>query len=273
MIFLSHTYVDKPVVEPVALRLREIFGEATVFYDAWSIQPGDGIIAKMNHGLDAQKFLFFFVSEQSLKSKMVSLEWQNALHKSTKGTCRIIPVRVDGCSMPPLLLQNLYIDMHAHGIEAAILQIVNVVQGNSSFTPQHKGFSNLSYEWEGDPTKKITITIRASHLMEPNPEFLILVGASTREEVSIDLNHGSPHRGGFEEEVPLQNGPKTNCFAIAPLGGAITPQRPMIVTLEALKPTVIDFRGVMHRSSNELFTMISGKNLGGTRGPFSFKVF
>jgi len=26
MIFLSHTHADKPVVEPVALQLREIFG-------------------------------------------------------------------------------------------------------------------------------------------------------------------------------------------------------------------------------------------------------
>jgi hypothetical protein len=259
MLFLSHTYADKPVVEPVALRLREVFGEASVFYDAWSIQPGDGIIAKMNDGLDAQKFLFFFVSEQSLKSKMVSLEWQNALHKSTKGTCRIIPVRVDGCSMPPLLLQNLYIDMHAHGIEAAILQIVNVVQGNSSFTPQHAGFSNLSYAWQGEPTKKIRITISASHLMEPNPEFLILLGASTNEEVSLDLNNGAAYMGGFQGEQTLDDGRKTNCFSVAPLGGAITPQRPMVVTLEALKSAAIDFRGVMHRSSHELYKTIPMK--------------
>lgn len=145
MIFLSHTHADKPVVEPIALRLREIFGEENVFYDSWSVQPGDGIIERMNEGLQSPKFVFFFVSEQSLKSKMVSLEWQNALFKSTNGDCRIVPVRVDGCEMPPLLLQSLYVDMFAHGGEAAIVQIVNLVQGNSTFTPQHVGFSNLSY--------------------------------------------------------------------------------------------------------------------------------
>ena len=48
MIFLSHNYKDKPVVEQVALRLKSIYGIDKVFYDSWSIQPGDGIIDKMN---------------------------------------------------------------------------------------------------------------------------------------------------------------------------------------------------------------------------------
>lgn len=140
MIFLSHNHADKPVIEPVALRLREIFGQDKVFYDSWSIQPGDGIIDKMNEGLSSPKFVFFFVSEKSLQSNMVKLEWQNALYKATKGECKIIPVRVDGSTMPPVLLQNVYIDMFANGIEAAIVQIVNVIQGNNTFTPQHMGF-------------------------------------------------------------------------------------------------------------------------------------
>lgn len=107
VIFISHTNTDKPVVEPAALKLREIFGEESVFYDSWSIQPGEDIIEKMNDGLTDPKFVFFFVSEESLKSKMVSLEWQNALLKATKGQCKIIPVRVDGSPMPALLSQNL----------------------------------------------------------------------------------------------------------------------------------------------------------------------
>lgn len=90
MIFISHTHTDKPVVEPVALRLRDIFGEEMVFYDSWSIRPGDGIIEKMNAGLTDPRFVFFFVSEASLKSKMVELEWQNGLMKATKGQCKII---------------------------------------------------------------------------------------------------------------------------------------------------------------------------------------
>jgi len=255
MIFLSHNHNDKPVVEPIALRLREIFGQDKVFYDSWAIQPGDGIIQKMNEGMSSPEFIFFFVSATSLASKMVEIEWQNALFKSTKGECKIIPVRVDGSAMPPVLLQNVYIDMYAHGVEAAIHQIVNVVQGNNTFTPQHLGFSNLTYEVSGDPAGELTIYIRASHLMEPNPEFLVLVD-NPAGEVLIELNGGVPHRGGFNENLTLTNGVTTNAFAIAPLGGAITPKMPMVVKLKATGAAPVVLRGVLHRASHELYSPI-----------------
>ena len=61
MIFVSHNYKDKPVVEQFALRLRDTFGQDQVFYDSWSIQPGDGIVGKMDEGLAKCKlFLFLF---------------------------------------------------------------------------------------------------------------------------------------------------------------------------------------------------------------------
>ncbi len=51
MIFLSHNSSDKRIVEPFANRLAEVFGRENIFYDSWSIQPGDGIIDQMEHGL------------------------------------------------------------------------------------------------------------------------------------------------------------------------------------------------------------------------------
>ena len=136
-IFLSHNHNDKPLVEPIALQLANIFDQEKVFYDSWSIRPGEGIIDQMNNGLEAPEFVFFFVSANSLASGMVKLEWQNALYAASKGKTRIIPVRVDGSAMPPVLMQTLFIDMHTVGLEAAIAQIVSVTQGNASFTPQH----------------------------------------------------------------------------------------------------------------------------------------
>lgn len=48
MIFLSHNKEDKYQIEPIAMALKNMYGEERVFYDSWSIQPGDGIIDKMN---------------------------------------------------------------------------------------------------------------------------------------------------------------------------------------------------------------------------------
>ena len=52
MIFLSHNYKDKDVVGPIAVSLANRYGKENVFYDSWSIKPGDGIINEMNNGLE-----------------------------------------------------------------------------------------------------------------------------------------------------------------------------------------------------------------------------
>ncbi len=225
-IFLSHNYADKPIVEPVAIRLAEIFGQSKVFYDSWSISPGDGIIDQMNKGLEAPEFVFFFVTEKSLASPMVKLEWQNALFAASRGKTRIIPVRVDGSAMPPLLTQTLYIDMYSVGLEAAINQIVNVTQGNASFTPQHEGFSNLSWSAKVSEPDVLSITIRASHFLEPKASFVIET-LNREDEFAIESNapsfYGGHHKGGPSDP----EGNKVNSFIYESMGAGITPSHPL----------------------------------------------
>lgn len=103
MIFLSHNHKDKPIVENIARRLEPIFGRENIFYDSWSIQPGDGIIDEMNNGLEDCKFFFFFMSKNSLESGMVKLEWQNALMKKAKNELLFVPVRMDQSKQPAIL--------------------------------------------------------------------------------------------------------------------------------------------------------------------------
>ena len=84
MIFLSHTSIDKPIVRQIAITLENVYGRSNIFYDEWSIQPGDSIVGKMNSGLNNCEFFFFFISKNSLKSKMVELEWQSAIMQLSK---------------------------------------------------------------------------------------------------------------------------------------------------------------------------------------------
>ena len=113
MIFISYSHKDKSIISPIAESFRKAFGDEKIFFDQWSIQPGDSIIEKMNNGLAACKVFFFFISKNSLSSKMVSLEWQNALMKSVKTKeIKFIPVKIDDCLMPMILMQNLYINLY-----------------------------------------------------------------------------------------------------------------------------------------------------------------
>lgn len=226
-IFLSHNFMDKPLVEAVALKLAAIFGQDQVFYDSWSIKPGDGIIDQMNKGLEAPEFVFFFVSKNSLASGMVKLEWQNALYSASKGKTRIVPVRIDGSEMPSVLRQTLFIDMHTAGLEVAIAQIVGVTQGNASFTPQHLGFSNLSYVKRSVEDGWLEIVIKASHLMEPNPNFALVVNNSA-EDAEWKMSNDQPYIGGFNKDALKDDaGRAVSAISFRPMGGALTPQHPL----------------------------------------------
>ena len=52
MIYISHTKADKPLVEPIAQKIAGVFGQENVFYDSWSIQPGNLQSILNRHSID-----------------------------------------------------------------------------------------------------------------------------------------------------------------------------------------------------------------------------
>lgn len=97
----------------------------------------------MEEGLTNCKFFFFFVSINSLQSDMVKMEWQNAIFKAAQNSIKFIPIRMDNCNMPFLLTQNLYIDLFANGLDVAIRQIVDVINGTNTYHSPLETFHNL----------------------------------------------------------------------------------------------------------------------------------
>jgi len=258
MIFISHNYNDKVVIEPIAERLAEIFGQENVFYDSWSIQPGQGIIDKMNEGLSNATHFFYFVSENSIKSNMVKLEWQNAIFKASKGTCNVIPVRLDETPMPAILSQSLYIDLYSNGIETTITQIVNVVQGNSTYKSSSQKFSNLTYTLTMIEPKKFEIKIFASHFLEPIPDFLILI-KNNKNELNFTLPSESMFIGGFQSNLVLDNGNTVNAHLIKS-NTPITPKHPLVISVQIIHGEEFIFLEVMHKIDEERYASIPRRN-------------
>lgn len=248
MIFISHNHADKPLVEHIAVKLAAAFGQDNVFYDSWSIQPGDGIIDRMSEALGKCTHFFFFVTEKSLKSKMVSLEWQNALIRSTKGHCKIVPVRCDKSEMPPIMTQSLYIDLYSVGLEAAVAQMADVVNGVNSFKGPVQPFSNLSFEVTGAPTKPV-VTVKAKHYLEPIGSVMVLVTNAENEFTAVPINE-DPYRGGFNGDIKLDNGMTVNGFLITVFRG-ITPAMPIRIQLESKDDKPVAVVGVLHQKSHE----------------------
>lgn len=163
-IFISHNSKDKPQVEIFALAFKHAYGMGNVFYDSWSIQPGDGIIDKMNSGLSTCDFFIFFISNNSLTSKMVSLEWKNALMIESQDRMRFIPVKLDDCEVPALLSQKLYVDVPTLGKEKAIRQLLDVVQGRNTYREPEGShmFNNLkAYARTAKENYRVDFEIRA----------------------------------------------------------------------------------------------------------------
>lgn len=247
MIFLSHNQKDKPVVEQIALRLKEILPQDEIFYDSWSIQPGDGIIDKMNEGLANCRLFLFFVSKNSLQSEMVKLEWQNALLKATKGQTKIIPVKMDDCLMPPILMQSLYIDLFGQGLEIALRQIIDVISGRNTFAPGPQEFENLrayAYEKEG----AVFVECRAEYYMEPISRFVFLV-ENKEGELTFDCTTSPMCISGFNKDVKLDDGRVLNGQLVA-LDRATTPGYPFIVKVTRQAGAVLKLVGVLHEKQH-----------------------
>lgn len=53
--------------------------------------------------------------------------------------------------MPELLTQSLYIDLYSQGLEVAVRQIVDVVNGNNTYREPIQKFSNMvAYKYRKD---------------------------------------------------------------------------------------------------------------------------
>lgn len=251
MIFLSHTHADKPVVEPIAAKLRQVFSEENVFYDSWSIQPGDGIIDKMTCALAKCRFFFFFVSKQSLQSKMVKLEWQNAVLKATHGQTRIIPVKLDDCLMPAVLLQTLYIDFFGRGPENALRQMIDVISGRSTYrTGEEEGYQNVrAYLRHAEST--VTIEFRAECYMEPHSRYLVLL-ENNEDEVSWTAPGEAQFENTFINSMTLSNGRSVNALLMA-RHSPTTPGFPLVVELRPKAGAAVKVIGAMRIVARDKF--------------------
>ena len=214
MIFLSYNHKDSGILNDIATRFASVFGQNRVFYDKWSIIPGDGIIDKMNEGLSNAEFFFFFMSSNSLSSEMVELEWQNALMLKAHKKIKFIPVKLDDCNVPTILLQNLYINLYGVGLEVAISQMIDVVNGTSQKLDT-QGYQNVRcVAVFSDDRKELELTINAETYFEPVAKFLILIN-NAKGKVEKNVKSDSVHISNYYENMPLSNGEKKNAFYLS----------------------------------------------------------
>ncbi len=245
MIFLSHNYLDKAIVEPIAVKLSTVFGMENVFYDSWSMQPGEGIIDRMNQGLEECKFFFFFVSKNSLASNMVKLEWQNALYKATQNKAKLIPVKLDDCMMPAILTQTLYIDIFGKGLEYGLSQIIDVINNKNTFSQGVQTYENVrAYYNIKSGGNEIELEIRAETYLEPISKYILLFENLENEVKITSPELLNPTGDRFMRNINV--GKNYSCNGIYYyINRATVPKFPIRFTIKKATDTPLKFVGVM----------------------------
>lgn len=254
MIFLSHNWKDKPIIGQFDKALIEVFGRENVFYDSWSIQPGDGIIDEMGIGLQNCKYFFFFVSRNSLASPMVKLEWQNALMRAAKNeTMKFVPIRVDKSDVPVLLLQKAWIDLYSVGLKEALRQVIDVCSGKNIYEPPAEEFSNL-HAYTANNGSKCEIRIEAVHFTEPIASFGFFFSNSP-DEIAFSMPSEPVHKRGSHSNIPWIDGKTVNAQMMA-LDKPMTPGHPFKVEIQVKEGATLDLLSVMHEHKKNDWVVI-----------------
>lgn len=253
MIFLSHNYKDKPIVEQIAIKLCEVFGTENVFYDSWSIQPGDSLIGKMNEGLANADFFFLFLSKNSLSSKMVDLEWKNALLKATKSQCKLVPVRLDDFPVPMILSDLVYLDLFANGLDVTTRQIIDVVVGKNTFRKICFTKPNIMpiVKYVGE---EIQVLIKPNYYMEPTAIFMFMT-PNSQDEIKWVLTSDNVCQSGFNKDVKLVNGDQLNGIYIS-VSRALTPSYPLKLVFQKRTEKPIQIKYVLKGKNPNEFNFL-----------------
>ena len=172
LIFLSHTTADKQIVDYFAGKLREIFGQDRIFYDTWSISPGESIIGRMNDGIEDCGFFFLFVSKASLNSDMVKREWMSSLNKAIRGELKFIPIMLENVPVPAIFGDIKHLSVYSNGKDMVLRQMIDVITGISENQLQPIK-NNLICKVKGC-CNSYELAIEATMYTEPKSAYLIV---------------------------------------------------------------------------------------------------
>jgi hypothetical protein len=175
--------------------------------------------------------------------------------KSTKNQLRLVPVKVDDCMMPAILLQTLYIDLFGQGFETAIRQIIDVINGSQNKAPSaNQTYENVRssiYAKDG----KVYVEIKAMTYMEPQAKFNLAI-TSSKDEFSW-WEKGSPSfQGAFQEDFgTLTNGKNFNVLAFE-RQRALSSGFPYILELTPKEGVRLNIIEVAHAKQDNFFKFI-----------------
>lgn len=192
--------------------LKEAFGEENVFFDDWSIKPGENIVGRMSEGLEEYEFFFFFITENSLNSEMVRLEWTTALKEKNNRGIEFIPITASNVNVPMIISTLKYLNLYKDGIETTVKQIRDIVNGVEK-SKRYPTFKNIRAYALQERKNTVLFFVTVKRFYEPNSIFLLLTEL-TKEEVEFKKKGGLSQTKYFEGITETRDGISLNEFLV-----------------------------------------------------------
>jgi hypothetical protein len=126
-IFLSHNHKDKPFVRQLAKDLAT--KDIKVWIDEAEIKIGDSLIRKISSGIYEMDFLGVILSPDSVQSRWVQEELEQALHiQISEAYVKVLPILLHDCKLPGFLLDKVYVDFRdENNYQFALEKLVETV--------------------------------------------------------------------------------------------------------------------------------------------------
>ena len=115
--FISYTAADRAWAEWIAWQLEG--ARYTTVLQAWDFRPGDNFVIRMRDALETADRTLAVVSAAYLASSYCTDEWTGAFLHDKDRQGRLLPVRIEACTLPRLLATRVYIDLVGLGRQQA----------------------------------------------------------------------------------------------------------------------------------------------------------
>lgn len=256
MYFLCHAWSDNEVVDLIARQFITEFGEETVFYDRWNIQPGDSITGGINEALEKCEIFFFFFGESSLTRAIVNREWQSALSRAIKGKNKFVIVRLDNIDPPAIVDDLAFIDMFSLGSDEALRQIIAVCKGEKAIDiGETRPFRNLVSRIVSQSPTEIVVEVTARRFAVQSPIIGVQVKSLSVDEYDVHpVEKEGMYRAGVVRDR-LPDGSVAIEMRHVTLIRPIEPGRPLSLRI-AMKRAATSVRTAVYHCTGKTFINI-----------------
>lgn len=138
--FVSYAAVDTAAVRRLVENLHRL--GLDIFFDAWEIDPGTVVSARLDEGLRGSRCGVLVISRAALTRPWVLQEYTVLLQKAVEHGQRLIPVRLDDAPLPPMLATRRFVDLRGKTGEdyvAAIKELAAAIRGELPPPPPRGG--------------------------------------------------------------------------------------------------------------------------------------